>query len=156
MNVITFILLLMPILLIGCLDFVSGSLSVKNFNFASDIDGLGDYVLHTRNYTSGEQVFMYFEVHGFQKRSDDSAQIFQTLTVITPEGIPLVIDGESIENYIMIDQSLDATGMDIIWFDNHLPAVDVSWIAGRYDVEIVIEDRVANEDVSYTTFFNIL
>ena len=142
---------------VGCINIsVGGNLAIKNFHFASEISGSDDYVSHSNTYTDGEQVFMYFELEEFKKRDDDTAQIFQTLTVLTPLGIPFLYEGTPIQDYVMIDQAMDASGINVIWFDNHLPVVDETWITGTYNVEIVVEDRVANKDVSYTTHFIII
>ena len=142
---------------LGCIEITTEkkALSITNFHYCSDIRGYDDYDTHEKTYTVGEQIFMYFELEGFKKRDDGSAQIYQTLTIITPNGTALVADGEILDNYVMIDQSIDATGMNFIWFDNHLPLINASWSKGTYDVKIVVEDRVANKDVTYTTDFII-
>ena len=140
---------------VGCIEFsTSKNLTIKDFHFCSEIIDQDDYIEHSKEYAVGEQVFMYFELEGFKKREDGTAQIFQTLTVYTPNGVPLMDDeGTAISNFIMIDQSFDATGYNIIWFDNHLWQIDDTWPKGTYNVNIVVEDRVANKDVSYTNDF---
>ena len=143
---------------LGCIEITTEkkALSITNFHFCSDIRGSDDYDTHEKTYTLGEQIFMYFELEGFKKRDDESAQIYQTLTINTPNGPALVTDGVVLENYVMIDQSLDTTGMNFIWFDNHLPLINASWPKGTYEVTIVVEDRVANRDVTYATDFIII
>lgn len=141
----------------GCIEFDSGekNLSITEFHFCSDIRDMGDYDTHSKTYAVGEQIFMYFELEGFEKRDDGSAQIYQTLTVTTPNGTPFVYEGIPIDNYTMIDQSFDAKEKNIIWFDNYLPLVNASWDKGIYNVKVIVEDRVANRRVSYTTDFII-
>ena len=140
----------------GCIEIGTGeALTLTNFHFCSEINDLGDYTAHQKIYTFGEQVFMYFELQGFKKRDDETAQIYQTLTVLTPNGTPFLYEGIPIQDYVMIDQAMDATGMDVIWFDNHLPLVNETWPTGTYNIEIMVEDRVANKEVTYTTDFII-
>ena len=141
----------------GCIDSQENvGLSISDFHFCSAIRGADDYDSHATTYTSGEQVFMYFELRGFEVRSDKSAQIYQTLTVTVPNGTPLMTDeGVSIENFEMLDQSIDTTGMNFLWFNNYLWQINESWVTGTYEVIIVVEDRVANKSVTYSTEFNI-
>jgi len=142
----------------GCIDFNSGgtTLSITEFHFASEIRDMGDYDAHSQTYTAGEQIFMYFELEGFEKRDDGTAQVYQTLTVITPSGTPFIYEGVPIENYTMIDQSFNVEDMNVIWFDNHLPLVNASWATGTYTVKIMVEDRVAHRSISYDTDFVIV
>jgi hypothetical protein len=141
----------------GCIEFnsVEKSLSLMEFHFCSDIRDMGDYDTHSKTYNVGEQIFMYFELEGFEKRDDGSAQIHQTLTVANPNGTSFVYQGIPIDNYTMIDQSFDTEGKNVLWFDNHLPLVNVSWSKGTYNIKIVVEDKVANRSISYTTNFVI-
>ena len=143
--------------LTGCIEFGVGNktLSITEFHFASDIRNMSDYDVHPKIFTEGEQIFMYFELDGFKKRADGTAQVYQTLSVTKPNGTPFVYDGVPIDNYMMIDQSFNVEDMNIIWFDNHLPLVNESWDKGSYAVKIMVEDKVANKSVSYTTDFII-
>ncbi len=156
-SVVICVVLVVITLFGGCIEITTEkkSLSIIDFHYCSAIRGVGDYDTHTKTYTVGEQIFMYFELEGFKKRDDESAQVYQTLTVTAPNGTALVVDGITLDNYVMIDQSLDATGMNVIWFDNHLSPVNISWPKGTYDVTIVVEDHVANKEVTYTTDFII-
>jgi hypothetical protein len=142
---------------LGCIEITTESkgLSITNFQYCSDIRGSDDYDTHEKTYMLGEQIFMYFELEGFKKRDDESAQIYQTLTIIAPNGVAFIADGVVLDDYVMIDQSFDATGMGFIWFDNHLPLVNASWQKGTYEVTIFVEDKVANRDVTYATDFII-
>jgi len=141
----------------GCIEFNSGekSLSIMEFHFCSDIRDMGDYDIHSKTYTVGEQIFMYFELEGFGKRDDGSAQIHQTLTVTNPNGTPFVYQGIPIDNYTMIDQSFDVKDKNVIWFENYLPLVNESWDKGTYNVKVIVQDKVLNRSVSYTTNFVI-
>ena len=56
---------------LGCIEFgTTENLTIKDFHFCSEINDQDDYVAHSREYTVGEQVFMYFELEGFKKRDD--------------------------------------------------------------------------------------
>ncbi len=131
------------------------SLSVSNFHYCSSINGWRDYQEHSSAYMDGEQVFMYFELDGFEKASNDSAKIYQTLTVLKPDGSPLVLSGITLKDYPMIDQYIDATGKDALWFDNHLTIIDNTWARGKYSVVIKIKDGIANESTSYSSNFTV-
>ncbi len=131
------------------------ALSISNFHYCSSIDGWRDYEEHSKTYTTGEQIFMYFEVKGLEKRSDGSVQIHQTLTVLQPDGSPLTLDGIQLKDYPMIDQSFNANGKNTLWFNNHLTIVNESWAKGEYNVIIKVEDKVANKSTSYSTDFII-
>ena len=152
-----FAIIIVTVLFLGCIEISTEtkSLSITNFHYCSDIRGSDDYDTHEKTYTLDEQIFMYFELEGFKKRDDESAQIYQTLTIIAPNGAAFIADGVVLDDYVMIDQSFDATGMGFIWFDNHLPLVNISWPKGTYEVAIFVEDKVANRDVTYATDFII-
>ena len=154
---VVFAVIMITTSFLGCIELTTEkkSLSITNFHYCSDIRGSDDYDTHEKTYTLGERIFMYFELEAFKKRDDESAQIYQTLTIIAPNGAAFIADGVVLDNYVMIDQSIDATGMNFIWFDNHLPVINASWPKGTYDVTIYVEDQVANRDVTYTTDFII-
>ena len=139
----------------GIIKIPKEGISISNFHYCSSINGWRDYEEHSKTYTNGEQVFMYFEVKGFEKRDDGSAQIYQTLTILKPDGSPLVLDGVTLKDYPMIDQSIDASGKDTLWFDNHLTIVNETWDRGTYNAIIKVEDRVANASTSYSSNFII-
>ena len=127
-------------------------LSISNFHYCSSINGWRDYEEHSKSYTNGEQVFMYFELKGFEKRNEE-AQIYQTLTILKPDGSILELDGVKLNDYPMINQSIDANGKSSLWFDNHLPVIDESWERGQYKVIIKVEDRIANTNTTYSSSF---
>lgn len=141
----------------GCVFEISGTtFSIKNFHYCSSIDGWRSYEKHSNQYTIGEQVFMYFEVEGFKTNDDGIAQIYQTLTVIAPNGSYLVLSGAKLQDYPMIDQAFDASGKDTLWFDNHLTPINQTWDKGKYKVTINVEDRLAEKSVSYTSEFYVV
>ena len=142
--------------LAGCIEPGKGeTLSIGDFHFCAGIRGLDMYDEHPNTFKEGEQIFMYFELTGFEKK-EGIADIIQTLTIITPEGDPFVLEGKPVESYVMIDEEIPAKDMDVLWFDNHLPPVNGSWAKGTYDVKIAVTDRVAEKTVSYNTEFIIL
>jgi hypothetical protein len=96
---------------------------------------------------------MYFELEGFKISDAGTAQIYQTLTVLRPNGAPFIYEGVPILDYVMIDQAMEASNIDIIWFDNHLPVVNASWSKGEYNIEIIVEDRIGNKEITYTNSF---
>jgi len=129
-------------------------LSITNFHYCSSIYGWRNYDEHSRTYTNGEQIFMYFEVKGFKKNNDE-AQIYQTLTILQPDGSPLTLNGIKLQDYPMVNQSINASGKSVLWFDNHLTIIDETWEKGEYDVIIKVEDRLANTNTTYSTNFVI-
>jgi len=152
-----FALVLLIMLCVGCIDSDEKvTLSISNFHFCSAIRDADDYDTHASSYTSGEQVFMYFELEGYTVQSDASAQIYQALTVRLPNGTALIMhNGIPVENYVMIDQSINTAGMNYLWFDNHLGKINESWTKTTYSVSIFVKDRIANKSVTYTTEFTI-
>jgi hypothetical protein len=152
-----FTLVLLIMLCVGCTDSNEKvNLSISNFHFCSAIRGAEDYDIHGSTYTSGEQVFMYFELEGYAVQGDASAQIYQTLTVTMPNGTALIMhNGVPVENFVMVDQSINTAGMNFLWFDNHLWEINESWSIGKYNVRIVVEDRIGRTSVTYATEFTI-
>jgi hypothetical protein len=152
-----FTLVLLIMLCAGCTNSDEKvNLSISNFHFCSAIRDSGDYDIHGSTYTNGELVYMYFELKGYAVQNDSSTQIYQTLTVKMPNGTALIMDdGVPVENYVMIDQSINTAGKNFIWFDNHLWEINETWSKGTYNVSIFVEDRVGKKSVTYATEFTI-
>ena len=126
-------------------DTAYRNLAIQNFQFSESSNGTP---LRPPVYTTGETVYLNFDVLGYTIGNDNKAWLQEDLSIHYPDGsIGLKLD--SINDF---HQELDGSGP--VQFENNIALPNNSQ-SGRYIVMITIHDRLSKRDMRERRFFYV-
>ena len=138
----------------GCLNGYD-ELEVGEFIFVEDFDvaDVDDLVEVEPEYSSEDDVFVYFDVEGFEVGDDGTVAWQSYVTVYNPDGEPV----EGLDN-VELDAGEDQLP-DAEWayvdFTAHLWPGEDGWDEGEHEVVFTVVDEVGDKDMEITRTFDV-